>query len=158
MPPSRPRSWNLSHVTCPGRVVKKTNRTIKGRPRFRERAGSSVSTALPSNDTGPGNVSVNVGTILLVHRAEPRRCVAHVGPVRRARWVSRLLCPGSLRDSPNEAASGETKVLTTAGAFALSKQATDAMDVRGPVFWDSANGEITLTSSDTMYVGRPVSS
>ena len=59
--------------------------------------------------------------------------------------------------SSNDAASGETMVLVTTGVFELPKLATDAIAVGDPVYWDSANGEVTLTDTDNMYVGQAVS-
>lgn len=58
----------------------------------------------------------------------------------------------------SDAESGADLVLSTVGVFTLPKLTTDAVTVGAALYWDDANGEVTLTSTDKTFVGHAVAS
>lgn len=55
-----------------------------------------------------------------------------------------------------DAANGETVVLSTVGVFTLPKAATDVVTVGASLYWDSAEGELTVTATGNTFVGHAV--
>lgn len=55
-----------------------------------------------------------------------------------------------------DAASGANVVLSTAGVFTLPKATTDVVAVGAALYWDAAEGEVTVTATDNTYIGYAV--
>ena len=55
-----------------------------------------------------------------------------------------------------DATTGADLVISTTGVFTLPKATTDAITVGASVYWDDANGEVTVTATDNLFVGHAV--
>ncbi|WP_288943970.1 DUF2190 family protein [uncultured Roseovarius sp.] len=55
-----------------------------------------------------------------------------------------------------DAEIGDSLVLATTGVFELPKAATDDMVVGAKVYWNTSNGEATVTASGNTLIGHAV--
>ena len=54
------------------------------------------------------------------------------------------------------AASGADVTLSTVGVFELPKKSTDSITVGAAVYWDTSEGEVTVTATDNTFIGHAV--
>ena len=55
-----------------------------------------------------------------------------------------------------DAAIGADLVISTTGVFTLPKATTDDVAVGASLYWDDAEGEVTVTATENTFVGHAV--